>query len=296
MRTELQMTKKTISVGEGIDYAVIDEGDGPAVLLLHGFPDSSYLWRYQIPALCEAGFRVVAPDLRGFGDSSRPVCVDEYKVLRVVGDISELLRALGIRRAHVVGHDWGAAVAWFMASLMAHKVDHLAVLSVGHPTLYHTPTSAQREKSWYTLLYQFEGVAEELLARRNWALLREGTPGGDTERYIRDLSRPAALTAALGWYRANQHPLLQLEPPPRVPFVTAPTLAIWGVGDHAMLEDGVKDSAAFVSGPWRYERVEAAGHWIPLSAPERLNELLLGFLGKVAASPAGPDHRRRRMF
>lgn len=287
--------KQFVTLSDGIECAFVDEGSGPAVLLLHGFPDSSYLWRHQIPSLTDAGFRVIAPDLRGFGDSSKPVDAADYKMVRILADVSELLRAVDVPRAHVVGHDWGAAVAWFMASLMWQKVDHLAVLSVGHPLWYHSPSADQREKSWYSLLYQFEGVAEELLARRNWALLREQTVGGDFDRYALDLARPGALTAALNWYRANQHPAIELGPPPRLPFITAPTLGVWGVGDHALIEAGMKESAAFVSGPWRYTRVESAGHWIPLSAPARLNELLLGFLGSLPC-PLRANPRRRRTF
>jgi pimeloyl-ACP methyl ester carboxylesterase len=287
------VNKKVVPVSGTIDYAVLDEGAGPAVLLLHGFPDSSYLWRHQIPVLTGAGFRVIAPDLRGFGDSSKPIAAEEYGLRRILGDVSELLRALDVPRAHVVGHDWGAAVAWFMAALMAQKVDHLAVLSVGHPAAYHAPRNDQRQKSWYTLLYQFEGVAEELLSRRNWALLREETKGGDVDRYVQDLSRPNALTAALNWYRANQHPRFELEPAPRLPYIDAPTLALWGEGDHAMTEDSMRESATFVSGPWRYERLRCAGHWIPITAPGALNELLVSFLGSAPTSSARAPRRRR---
>jgi pimeloyl-ACP methyl ester carboxylesterase len=289
------MEKRKVQLSDGIEYAVVDEGEGPAVLLLHGFPDDSYLWRHQVPALVEAGFRVVAPDLRGCGDSSKPPEVDEYKLLRIVGDLSTLLRNLGIPRAHVVGHDWGAATAWLLAALMRAKVDHLAVLSVGHPNVFHTPTLEQRQKSWYMLLYQFEGVAEELLRRHNWALFREGIGDeGDLEHYIENFSRPGALRAALNWYRANRHPSAELEPPPRLPFVMTPTLGIWGARDGAMTEEQMVASAGFVQGVWRYERFDDSGHWIPLDEPDRLNELLVSFLGSVQAEEPVLSRSRRR--
>lgn len=289
------MEKKIIPLTGGIEYAVVDEGEGPAVLLLHGFPDTSRLWRKQIPALVDAGFRVIAPDLRGFGDSSKPPAVRDYKIVNVVGDIAALLRALKIPRTHVVAHDWGAALAWVTASTMRSRVDHLVCLSVGHPNVYQTPSLEQRMKSWYMLLYQFEGVAEELLKRHNWRLFREGIGdhGDDVDAYIADLARPGALTAALNWYRANRHPSAELDPPPRLPFIQCPTLGIWSSGDTAMTEEGMVQSAAFVQAPFQYERIEGASHWIPLEASERLNELLVGFLGSQAAAVPAARGRRR---
>lgn len=291
-----QMQRHHVEVSRDITYAVVDEGEGPAVLLLHGFPDSSHLWRHQVPALVDAGFRVIAPDLRGFGDSSKPLGVENYALTRILGDVTDLLKKLGVPRAHVVGHDWGAAVAWLMASLMPKRVDHLAVLSVGHPQMYHWPTREQREKSWYMLMYQFEGVAERLMAERNWALFREGVEGGDVEAYVRRFADTHALTSALNWYRANRRPEVELEPSPRLPFVKAPTLAMWGEGDMAMTESAMVESEGFVWGPWRYERIPDAGHWIPLTAPNRLNELLVEFLGSHELAASAVPTRTRRSF
>jgi pimeloyl-ACP methyl ester carboxylesterase len=264
--------------GDGVELAVLDEGEGPAVLLLHGFPDSSHVWRKQVPALVEAGFRVVAPDLRGFGDSDRPEGVESYRMTRIVADVLALLDASGIERAHVVGHDWGAGLAWVLAALVPERVDRLAVLSVGHPNTGADPTVEQREKSWYMLLFQFEGAAEELLSRDDWKLAREWIRGdGDVDRYFTSLARPGALTAALNWYRANPILRFQLAGRP-LPAVAAPTLGIWSTGDNYLLEDGMVRSAEHVTGPWRYERVEGASHWLQLDASERVNELLLEFL------------------
>jgi pimeloyl-ACP methyl ester carboxylesterase len=190
-----------------------------------------------------------------------------------------LLDGRGLERAHVVGHDWGAGLAWTMAAYVPNRVDRLVVMSVAHPNALQDPTIEQWEKSWYSLLFQFEGVAEELLVRDDWKLARELLRGdGDVERYIADLSRPGALTAGLNWYRANG---IRLELGPRRPFptVAAPTLGIWSSGDNYLIEGPMLRSAEHVTGPWRYERIEGASHWLQLDAPDRINALLLEFLG-----------------
>jgi pimeloyl-ACP methyl ester carboxylesterase len=270
---------RRITGGDGVELAVLDEGEGRPVLLLHGFPDSSAVWRHQVPALVGGGFRVVAPDLRGFGESDRPDSVEEYAIARSVADVLAVLDALGIERTNVVGHDWGAGLAWVLAAFAPERVDRLAVLSVGHPNAMRELSIEQREKSWYWLLFQFEGVAEELLTRDDWKLFREFSRGdGDQERWRADLSRPGALTAALSWYRANSTPAQELERTRPFPAVAAPTLGLWSSGDNYLLEEGMLGSAAHVTGPWRYERIDGASHWLQLDEPERVNELLLEFL------------------
>jgi pimeloyl-ACP methyl ester carboxylesterase len=265
--------------GDGITLAVHDEGEGPAVLLLHGFPDSSQVWRNQVPSLVDAGFRVIAPDLRGFGESDKPEAVDDYRVTRSLADVVAILDALGVERAHVVGHDWGAGLAWAAAGLAPERVDRLVVMSVGHPNAQRHPTIEERRRSWYVLFFQFPGVAEEALPRDDWQLLREWLAGHeDVERYIANLSRPGALTAALNWYRANVPPERELSPKREFPRVAAPTLGMWSTGDEFLLERPMVESAEHVTGGWRYERVDGASHWMQLDAPERINELLLEFL------------------
>jgi pimeloyl-ACP methyl ester carboxylesterase len=266
--------------GDGVELEVLDEGDpdSPAVLLVHGFPDSSRLWRHQVPALTGAGLRAVVPDMRGFGASEQPGKVEDYRLSHAVADLVAVLDTLGIQRAKLVGHDWGAAVAWLLAALHPDRIERLVAMSVGHPAAQRRAI-ADREKAWYTLLFQFEGVAEELLTRDDWKLFREWLrDDGDVERYVEDLSRPGALTAGLSWYRANLHPKRQLEPRRELPPVQAPTLGIWSTDDHYLNEAPMLDSGAHVTGPWRYERVEGASHWMQLDAPERVNALLLDFL------------------
>jgi len=264
------------------DLAVLDEGAGEPVLLLHGFPDSSHVWRHQVPALVNAGMRVIAPDLRGFGESAKPQEVEAYAMRRLVADVVTILDALEIERTHVVGHDWGAGLAWALAGFVPERVERLVVMSVGHPSTYREQSVEQREKSWYMLLFQFEGIAEELLQRDDWKLAREWMRGeGDVERNLAELARPGALTAALNWYRANLHPQRELGERLPFPSIAAPTLGIWSSGDHYLLEEPLLRSGEHVTGDWRYERIDGASHWLQLDEPERVNELLLGFFGRV---------------
>lgn len=268
---------KDISIGD-LTFAVEDEGDGPPVVLLHGFPDSHLLWRHQVPALVGAGYRVIVPDLRGFGESSKPADVERYGVLDLVGDVLGILDSLEVQRAHVVGHDWGAALAWAMAAFVPDRVDHLAALSVGHPLAFAGVGFAQREKSWYMLLFQFEGIAEQWLSADDFANMRAWSQHPDIDRVVTDLSRPGALTAALNWYRANLHPRTWLEPPLPFPQVQAPTMGVWSSGDFALDEAGMTGSPQYVDGTWRYERIEDAGHWMQLEAADQVSALLVDFL------------------
>jgi pimeloyl-ACP methyl ester carboxylesterase len=260
----------------GISLHVEDRGQGVPVILLHGWPDSSELWRNQIPLLESNGFRAIAPDMRGFGRSEKPQDVAAYRLTNAVADVVGVLDGLNIDTAHVVGHDWGAGVAWLTAALHPDRVKRLVVLSVPHPSAART--IKQREMAWYQLFFQFEGVAEQSLQHDDWQLFRELLRGGgDIDRYIADLSRPGALTASLNWYRANLAPRPP-GPPPQLPAIRAPTLAVWSTGDHYLDGKRVEASSEFVAGTWRYEQLEGISHWIPLDAPDQLNQLLLEWL------------------
>ncbi|HXH95805.1 MAG TPA: alpha/beta hydrolase, partial [Gaiellaceae bacterium] len=179
---------------------------------------------------------------------------------------------------HVVGHDWGAVVAWALAALQPGRVDRLVAMSVGFPGAVR-PDRQSLEQAWYRLLFLFP-EAEEVMQRDDWFLTRtllEGAP--DLERYLADLADPAALTAGLNWYRANLP--VDVTPgvdTPRLPHVQAATLGLFGADDRYLTERAMVASAAYVDGPWRYERIEGAGHWPQLEQPERVNELLLEFL------------------
>jgi pimeloyl-ACP methyl ester carboxylesterase len=260
--------------GVGIEYQVT--GQGRPVVLLHGFPDSGRLWRHQVTALAEAGFQVIVPDLRGYGRSDKPSEVEAYSLPLLAGDVMAVLADAGAERAHVVGHDWGAALAWAIASLAPGSVDHLAVLSVGHPSTFRR-TLEQRQKSWYMLLFQFPGVAERWLTENNWAnMIGAGHP--DADQVIADIEANGSLVPGLNWYRANVGPETWVGPPVQLPPVQAPTMGIWSTGDFALTEVQMTDSAENVAGPWRYERLDGPGHWMQLDAPDKVSALLLDFL------------------
>ncbi|MFY9934343.1 MAG: alpha/beta fold hydrolase [Streptosporangiaceae bacterium] len=265
--------------GVGTEYEVT--GQGVPVVLLHGFPDSGRLWRHQVPALADAGFQVIVPDLRGYGRSDKPAEVEAYSLMHIAGDVLAILADLQVARAHVVGHDWGAALAWAMASLAPGQVDHLAVLSVGHPSTFRR-SPRQREKSWYMLLFQFPGIAERWLSEDDWHNFRTWAGHPDTDHVIADLEAAGSLTPPLNWYRANVPPESWVGPPVQLPPVQAPTMGIWSTGDIALTESQMTDSAENVAGPWRYERLDGPGHWMQLEAPDQVNALLTDFLPSKA--------------
>jgi pimeloyl-ACP methyl ester carboxylesterase len=257
---------------------VRDSGTGEPVVLLHGWPDTGELWTHQIAALTAAGYRAIAPDLRGFGASSKPADVAAYATPAHVGDVVGLLDALDIPRAHLVGHDWGAAIAWVTAALAPQRVASVTALSVGHPASIRTAGWRQRQMSWYMLLFQFRGVAEEWLSANDFRNFREWSRHPQADSVAARLAEPGALTASLGIYRANLPPESLIAPPPELPPVTVPAMGVWSTRDLALTEENMTNSAKFVAAPWRYERIEGAGHWMQLEAPDALNALLLDFL------------------
>ncbi|MEQ8834740.1 MAG: alpha/beta hydrolase [Miltoncostaeaceae bacterium] len=281
---------RRVDVGE-VRLAVREAGEGEPVILLHGFPELSYSWRHQVDALAAAGYHAVAPDLRGYGRSDRPGAVDAYLAPKLVGDIAGLIRALGHDSAHVVGHDWGGGLAWGLAGNLPDMVRSLTILNAPQG-----PVSArlrredpeQRAKSWYMYMFQFAGVAEAWLSADDFRNLREfvfdtAAPGAfppeDRAVFIEALSGDGALTAALNYYRANMPPAAMLKPPPDPPEITVPTMIIWGQADAYMGEELLVGSAQTVTGPLRIERLPGVSHWVQQEAPDRVNELLIDFLG-----------------
>jgi pimeloyl-ACP methyl ester carboxylesterase len=263
------------SGGVGIEYEIT--GDGRPVVLIHGFPDSGRLWHHQVVALADAGFKVIVPDMRGYGASDKPSGVEPYNLLYLVADVGAVLDDAGVERAHVVGHDWGAAVAWVLAAVAPERVDHLAALSVGHPTTFREGFE-QLEKSWYMLLFQFEGIAEHWLSDDGWARFRAWGGHPDADAVTAELEATGALTPALNWYRANVPAESYISEPVALPPIQAPTMGVWSSGDPALTEGQMTRSAAHVSGDWRYERIDGPGHWMQLEAPDEVNRLLLDFL------------------
>jgi pimeloyl-ACP methyl ester carboxylesterase len=272
----------TIQLGD-VSLHVRDNGKGAPVVLLHGWPDTGDLWDQQSQALVDAGYRTIVPDLRGFGRSSKPTDISAYATPAHVGDVVGILDALDIDRAHLVGHDWGAGIAWVTAAFAPDRVASVTALSVGHPSAFASAGWRQRQLSWYMLLFQFPGVAEEWLSAEDFRNLRNWAAHPRIEEVVARLSEPGALTASLGIYRANLPPESLIAPPRDLPPVTAPALGVWSSGDLALTEENMTGSAKYVARPWRYERIEGAGHWLQIDAAAQINGLLLDFL----RSPSG---------
>ena len=266
-----------IPVGEFVlDAIAAGPADGELVLLLHGFPESSWEWRFQLQALGEAGYRAVAPDQRGYSARARPGAVEDYHPLHMVADTIAMADWLGGHQFHLVGHDWGAAVAWAVAGLHPERLRTLTIVSVPHPKAFATAlqTEDQQNRSSYIHLFRQEGKAEEVLLGGDGAALRAMLTGtGAAEEHARVLTQPGAMTAALNWYRAMEPGLVG-----DIPDITTPTLFIWSTNDVALGRDGAEATAQYVKGPYRFEVLEGVSHWIPEEAPEQLNELLLEHL------------------
>jgi pimeloyl-ACP methyl ester carboxylesterase len=268
-----------LAVGE---YRFAARAAGPAggdlVLLLHGFPETSFEWRAQIDALAAAGYRAVAPDQRGYTPGARPKELDGYDVDRLVDDVFGFADALGAERFHLVGHDWGGFVAWYTAARDDGRLRTLTVVSTPHPVPFRGAIrggSDQRERSSY--MQWFRGPdAEATWLGDDGALLDAAY--GDLDAEARDEYRRvfmadggAALTGGLNWYRANTFHA------PEGP-ITAPTLYVWSTDDPALGRDAAEGTAEQVEGPYRFVVLEGIGHWVPELAADELNRLLLEHL------------------
>jgi epoxide hydrolase 4 len=264
----------------------VEAGEGPLVVLLHGFPEFWFSWRFQIPALVAAGFRVVAPDMRGYNLSSRPRGARAYDTDRLAADVRDLIRERGAERAFVAGHDWGAGAAWIAAMNHPEVVERLAILNVPHPRrmLQGLRTPRQLAKSWYMLFFQLPWLPE-LSARAGgwWGFRRafeEARPGAftpsDIERYVEAWSQPGGPTGMINFYRAalRQTPR---SAEGRIRPVHAPTLVIWGQRDRYLSAELAEPERADVPNLERVVLLPEASHWVHLDEPERVSELLIEF-------------------
>ena len=268
---------RTLSIN-GLEFPVTFYGAGPDVILLHGFPDSREVWRYQVQAIADGGYRVIIPDQRGYGGASRPQGVENYTIDLLAADIIGIMDQSGIEQARLVGHDFGAGLAWVMAATIPERFEQLVVMSVGSSGNPGWDTIEQREASWYFDFFNKTGLAETALKANDWDFFRRITRhSGDQEHFIRDLSRPGALTAALNWYRANTRGWGGLHDGLNYPLINIPVMGIWSSDDPFLMEKQMQESQLNVAGPWRYERIEDAGHWFMLEQPATVNRLLLDF-------------------
>lgn len=254
--------------------------DGDPVLLLHGFPQHSDEWELILPALHGAGLRSYALDQRGYSPGARPPEVTDYRMTECVADAVAVLDALDVDAAHVVGHDWGAVVAWNLAARHADRVRTLTAVSVPHPVAMVTAMAGdadQQTRSAYIGLFREAGRAEQLLLADDAAALRAllaGVGEDRVERYVRPMREPGALTATLNWYRA----MGQGDPPGPV---AVPTTFVWSDGDVAIGETAARACAEHVTGDYRFVTLEGITHWIPEEAPEAFAEALLARVRSV---------------
>jgi pimeloyl-ACP methyl ester carboxylesterase len=279
----------------GVTLHFVEQGEGPLVVLLHGFPEFWYAWRHQIPALAAAGFRAVAPDLRGYNLSDKPRGVRAYRIEALLADLEGLIAQLGEReggaRAHVVGHDWGGAFAWYAPLFFPQRLLSLTLLNAPHPLALRRElrtSAAQRRKSRYMFFFQLPWLPERRIRAGNFALLekllrRDPARAGafsdeDVRLYKEALARPGAVTAAVNYYRAA------LRFSPRVGGRRWPeglsTLLVWGERDR-YLGPGLLEGLDRWVPRLTVERLPEASHWVQSDAPERVNELLIRFFRSV---------------
>ncbi|MDH4394529.1 MAG: alpha/beta hydrolase [Limnobacter sp.] len=274
MPTTLNEFKQQKFDVNGITMNVVIEGKGPDVLLLHGFPDSHSIWRFQIPALVAAGYRVIAPDLRGFGDTDMSLMVGDYHIDNLVKDVIGLLDAVKAKKVLMAGHDWGSVLGWFVALRHPDRVKAYVAMSVGHPTCYATGGMQQKIKGWYTVFFQLRGLAERVLTMNNFAYFDKFTKCPiEMPDWRKSLSRPGRLTAGLNWYRANMAMIL----PRNHGSVQMPVMGMYSTGDVALIEEQMSRSGDYCSAGWRYERLEGVGHWMTSEAPDKVNSLLVNY-------------------
>jgi pimeloyl-ACP methyl ester carboxylesterase len=268
----------------------VEAGNGPLVVLLHGFPEFWFGWRLQIAALAAAGYRVVAPDMRGYNLSSRPGGISKYSAADVADDIDGLIHELGAESAMVVGHDWGGTIAWTLAMNHPEDVDRLVILDAAHPRKLQKGLFNPRQllRSWYFFFFTLPWLPERIVRAKNFRFfrrfLRDARPAHTPEemdRYVEAWSQPGALTGMIDYYRNSV-----LTPPWKawsaIRTVTAPTLVIWGGRDRFLGPKLAEPEHHDVPNLDRVVRLPNASHWAHHDEADRVNELLVDFFSPVA--------------
>lgn len=274
---------------------VVSQGSGPPVLLLHGFPEFWYSYRHQMQALADAGFRAIAPDLRGYNLSDKPKGASAYGVEKLADDVEGLLRALGHSRVHLVGHDWGGYLAWYVAAHRPHLVSRLVILNGPHPKIMARELASPRQlaMSWYILFFQLPFLPEKLVAKRASLekVLRGGDPAAqaafsdaDIDAYTSAMQRPGATTAAINWYRAAlRSPLRSL----RMPKIQAPTLVLWGERDRFLGLGQLRGLEREVS-HLKVVRLPDAGHFVQQERPSEVSARIVEFFEDATVDEPRP--------
>jgi pimeloyl-ACP methyl ester carboxylesterase len=260
------------------DVKDVGPPDGPVVVLLHGFPQHNDSWDAVIARLSAQGFRCLAPNQRGYSPGARPPRRRDYKTTELIADIGALIDASGADKVHVVGHDWGAAVAWGVASEYPDRLATVSPVSVPHPAAFlkSMPTSKQGLASWYMYVFQLPWLPEFLLTRNGGtmstkSLQRIGQTREAAERDTRAMLEPGAMTAGLNWYRAM--PLTDLRK--AAGKITVPTMYVWSDNDAALLPKAAYETERYVAADYRFEVMPGVSHWIPEEKADELSDLLL---------------------
>ncbi len=275
---------RTIFVeANGLRFEVLEEGGGDRLALcLHGFPEHAVSWRHQMPVLAAMGFRVWAVNQRGYGRTTRPGRVSDYAIPHLIADVAALMDASGARSTVLIGHDWGAMVAWCLAAGQVRPLERLVIMNVPHPLCFRAALRRPRQmlRSWYAAFFQVPALPERLLAAGGGAAVRRmfaglALPPEVMDTYARQIAAPGAATAMLNWYRALRSPGPGMPDLARV--IEVPTLVIWGENDVA-LDIGCLDGIDRHVRDLTLRRLPGVSHWVQQDAPEVVNGLLQEFL------------------
>lgn len=267
---------------DGLTFDVSDDGpaDGRVVIALHGFPEDRLCWTGISAQLAAAGYRVLAPDQRGYSPGARPVGRRAYVLEELTADVLALADSVGARRFDVMGHDWGAAVAWTLAARHPDRIRSLTALSVPHTrsfleAFWHGP---QLLRSWYMLAFQIPTVPEAVFARAGSeraaaALIREGLDAEDARRFSTRFTQPGAMTGPINWYRG-----IPFEITRPTAAITAPTLYVWGDRDRFVTPWAARNCHRFVTGPYRFVELPGMSHFLPTEAAEQVGPMVIEHL------------------
>lgn len=283
------MTAARTVRANGLSFAIDEAGEGDCVaLLLHGFPESRFSWRHQLPVLAAAGWRAVAPDLRGYGDSDRPPGLEPYRLEHLTADVAALFETLGAKRRLLIGHDWGAMVAWSAAMEKVCPLDGLIVMNVPHPAVMRSVMAhswAQRRRSWYMAFFQLPWLPEAALTAKgaqavaraftDMAVDKTAFPPAITDVYRQNALKPGAMTAMINYYRANLRALGDAGTP--TPVIDVPTLMIWGEEDTALGLELTEGYGPYVR-DFTLERLPRVSHWVQQEAPDAVNARMLAWM------------------
>jgi epoxide hydrolase 4 len=281
----------------GLRFRVAEAGSGDRLALcLHGFPELAFSWRHQLPLLADLGYRVWAPDQRGYGGTDRPSSVADYRMEHLAADVAGLIDVAAPSEVVLIGHDWGAAVAWYVAMHRVRRLDRLVIMNVPHPACFlrELRTFAQLRRSWYILFFQIPWLPEWILGRKRAALIGRALRDSAVQKhhfsdevlevYRHQASQPGALTAMLNWYRAAGRGARAARSQ-SFPVIETPTLLIWGEQDTALTRATTRGTGDHVTDlTVRY--LPDSGHWVQQEQPEVVNAMLAAYLSGNAV----PQH------